>query len=185
MKRPADEGFTLVELMVAVAILGIVMGAITAATIVGLRTTDETSTRLSESHNAQMASTFFAHDVASASDVSLTDTACSGGATVVVRFAWSEYTTAAGTSVPKVASYVVEHDAAEKRLVRRLCAGAGVTLVGSVAVVHFPLSVANPVIACDLATPGTCPSATPTTVTLSMSEASTYRYAVSGTRRTT
>lgn len=181
--RRGDEGFTLVELLVAIVLLGIVAGAITSALIVGLRTTDGTNERLTESHNAQMASTFFAHDVASAGHVSLTDTACSGGATVVVRFAWSEYTTAAGTAVPKVASYVVEQDAAGKRLVRRLCEGAGETLVGSVAVVHFPLSVANPVVTCDAATPGTCPSPTPATVTLSMAEASTYSYAVSGTRR--
>jgi prepilin-type N-terminal cleavage/methylation domain-containing protein len=182
-----DAGFTLVELLVVIVIMGAVMGAISISIIVGLKTTDRTSQRLSESHDAQMASSFFVTDVDSATDVSLTDAACSGGNPVLVRFSWAESDTAS-TTVDKVASYVIEQDpagtpGAEKRLVRRLCAGSPLGAATTVAVAHMPLTATNPSVVCDSAAPGTC-SATPTQVAISFSEPSGYAYTVTGRRRT-
>lgn len=185
MKRN-DDGFTVVELLVAVVILGIVIGAVTAAIIVGLRTTDGTQQRLAESHNAQMASSFFVQDVESADMVSVPGTQCTGtGTTPVVSFSWSEHASATGAGVPKVASYVVEQDApgpgAEKRLVRRFCSGTPLADAGEVTIGHFPLSVVAPTVVC---APMPSCSGPVKTVTMTVSEASTYEYSVTGTRRT-
>ena len=70
MTRPprdsSDEaGVTLVELIVAIAISAIIIGAITNAIFVGFRTTDKTTTRLSESHDTQLVATYFPPDVSS------------------------------------------------------------------------------------------------------------------------
>jgi prepilin-type N-terminal cleavage/methylation domain-containing protein len=181
-----DRGFTLVELLVAIVILGVVVAAISASIIVGLKTTDRTSQRLAESHDAQMVSSFFATDVESATDVSLTDTACSGGSTVVVRFSWTE-SDSPSTTVDHVASYVIEQDpagtpGAEKRLVRRSCLGSGLAPAGAVVVAHMPLTAADPSVTCDSAAPGTC-TATPAQVAITFSEPSGYSYTVTGKRR--
>lgn len=60
-----DDGFTLVELLIALVILGIIIAPLTGAVISYLHNTDATIGRLSESHDAQIASTYFAQDVQS------------------------------------------------------------------------------------------------------------------------
>ena len=63
-RRSGEEaGVTLVELIVAIAISAIIIGAITNAIFVGFRTTDKTTTRLAESHNTQLVATYFPSDV--------------------------------------------------------------------------------------------------------------------------
>lgn len=79
-RRGADEGFTLIELVIAVAILGLVMSAMCAAMLVALRTDKETEQRLGKSNDVQYAATWFAEDVASANSVSAGGTAVCGAA---------------------------------------------------------------------------------------------------------
>jgi prepilin-type N-terminal cleavage/methylation domain-containing protein len=140
-----DSGFTLVELILTIFILGIVVAPLTAVVILQLKHTDTTSARMSESHDAQLATSYFAQDVqamgrhaddsttAEPAFVQSIDTgdAPAGGpapcgptdtaATVVVRIAWDDY------ADPEVASrtetrvsYVVEGT----ELHRVLCAGS-------------------------------------------------------------
>jgi prepilin-type N-terminal cleavage/methylation domain-containing protein len=62
--RPgADDGFTLIELLVTIVVLGVIVAPLSAVVITYLKNTDATSARMSESHDAQMAASYFAQDV--------------------------------------------------------------------------------------------------------------------------
>jgi len=61
--RGRDDGFTLVELLMTVTILGIIMGPLIAAILVILNNYTSTEDRLSGSHDVQMADAYFASDV--------------------------------------------------------------------------------------------------------------------------
>ena len=173
MNRRSEEGFTLVELLVTTMILGVVVGAVAASLIVGLKTTDDTNQRLAESHDAQMAAVYFAADAQNADDVSLSDGACGG--VPVVRFLWSE----ASPAIQKVASYAVVTSGAERRLVRHYCENG--VLVRDVVIAH-ELGTTDPAVAC---TP--VPACTPTSggVSISVTTEGGYAFSLSGSRRTT
>src|SRR3954468_24647715 len=66
-----EAGFTLVELLIGIAIAGFLIAVIGSAMVVGLKTTDATTQRLSESHDAQVTSAYLANDVQSAASVSM------------------------------------------------------------------------------------------------------------------
>jgi prepilin-type N-terminal cleavage/methylation domain-containing protein len=62
--RPSrDDGFTLIELLVAIVVLGIIAAPLSAVVITYLRNTDSTNARMTESHDAQTAASYFAQDV--------------------------------------------------------------------------------------------------------------------------
>lgn len=168
MKARAEHGVTLIELLVAITILGILMAAITSSIIVGLRTTDETGQRLAESHDAQLVQVYFPNDVASATDISLTDNACAS-APPVVRFRWVD------AGVTKIASYVLAISGTERRLTRVYCED-GVE-VRSFPVAHH-VGSADPVVTCSPACDGTFLRAT-----ISLQDTGGYAYSVSATRR--
>lgn len=64
LTRRTEEGFTLVELLVAVAILGIITVPLANVVIGAFHNTTDTSDRLELSHDAQISSSYFARDVA-------------------------------------------------------------------------------------------------------------------------
>ncbi|MEU0529966.1 prepilin-type N-terminal cleavage/methylation domain-containing protein [Amycolatopsis tolypomycina] len=64
LSRRSDAGFTLVELLIVVVILGVVAAPIANAVIVSIQNTDATAARLAVSHDAQQSAAFFAQDVA-------------------------------------------------------------------------------------------------------------------------
>ncbi|MGQ0843284.1 MAG: PulJ/GspJ family protein [Sporichthyaceae bacterium] len=97
-----DAGFTLVELVVSMALLGVVMAAICGAMVTSLRTTAESEDRLGDSGDVQFASTWFGDDVAGANDVIAGGTArCGSDSAVVVQFLNRDQ--AAPTARPTVA----------------------------------------------------------------------------------
>src|SRR4051812_15539399 len=96
-----DDGFTLLELVLAVAILAVITVSVGAAMIVGLRTTFTTAQKLNVSNNAQLLSQFFVPDVQSAAiggvdaNSARTDTGCSGagsapGGTNLLVLTWTD-----------------------------------------------------------------------------------------------
>jgi len=131
-RRPdpaAEAGFTLIEMVITVAIVGVVVTALTGVVLSYLRNTVDTQARLSESHDVQFVSAYWQRDVASigvrspdydtathtfplAQSVNvaacpLTDSAA--GATPVATLAWSEHdsltSTDPGTTVKVTYAY--------------------------------------------------------------------------------
>ncbi|MCL2541023.1 MAG: prepilin-type N-terminal cleavage/methylation domain-containing protein [Nocardioidaceae bacterium] len=64
-KQDHDQGFTLVELVITVAIVGVVVVALTGVVINYLKTSSNTAGRLTESDSLQIADIYWQRDVAS------------------------------------------------------------------------------------------------------------------------
>ncbi|MER7002917.1 prepilin-type N-terminal cleavage/methylation domain-containing protein [Dactylosporangium sp. NPDC000555] len=60
-----ERGLTLVEVLVAIVILGIIIVPLGNALLSFIRNTDDTTRRLSESHDVQIMATYFSQDVQS------------------------------------------------------------------------------------------------------------------------
>jgi prepilin-type N-terminal cleavage/methylation domain-containing protein len=73
----SDAGLTLVEMLVAIAILGVIMVPLASGIFVGLRATSSTTNRLVSSMDAQRLSVYFPPDVQS-SNTGSTSFSCSG-----------------------------------------------------------------------------------------------------------
>jgi prepilin-type N-terminal cleavage/methylation domain-containing protein len=86
-----ESGFTLVEILISVTILGILIASVGGALVISLKATDVTKQRLAQSNDVQIASAYLANDVQSASDVHApSDTAnCSGAFTTLVTLTYS------------------------------------------------------------------------------------------------
>lgn len=61
-----EDGFTLIEILIVVSILGLIMSAITSGIIVVTRTFGATADRLAQSHDSQLLSTWLVPDLQSA-----------------------------------------------------------------------------------------------------------------------
>lgn len=106
----ADDGFTLIEMVMTVAIMGIVSAALLGIVFQYLSTTSDTAARLNESTDQQFISAYWQNDVSSLGrqtfngSVPLTsarsvfvdtpgpDACGTAWGSVVVAFAWNEFT---------------------------------------------------------------------------------------------
>lgn len=170
----SDGGVTLVELLVAAAIMGLVVPAITGALIIGWRTTDATVASLSDSRNRLLLPSTFTRDVQSAVsvDTSAADSTCTqAGDTLVVRLRWTEIP-ASGPSVGQVAAYVTRAGTGETLLERRHCddSTGSMALRSSVSLVHG-LS-GTPSVTCRDAAGATVGCASARSVSVSVTDAS-------------
>ena len=173
-KRPRrtcdDDGFTLIELVMSVAILGIVSAALLGIVFQYAKTTSDTSARLNESTDQQFISTYWQNDVSSLGRRSLalasatfsTDqsvfvgSAGPGGCgsavgSVAVAFAWNEFDVGVAApgdpwgSNPQQVAYVTVPNGSRLLLQRVRCKNG---------VAGTPLTVAHnlnaaPTISCD------------------------------------
>jgi prepilin-type N-terminal cleavage/methylation domain-containing protein len=137
----AEGGFTLPELLITVVITSIMVLSLSSAFIVGAKTTTQANSRFQESHDAQLLTTYFPADAASATTVSTTSIAgstCPVPGTPVVLFTWTEsgvrrdafYGRPAGTS--EVARQYCENNVAKSRVtvIRMLAGDAAAMTVG-------------------------------------------------------
>jgi prepilin-type N-terminal cleavage/methylation domain-containing protein len=145
MSRRRDDGFTLVELLVAIAILAIIAAPLALGFITGLRFVGHSDEKLTDSRSSLISAAYFADDVANANTVVPGDTAACGGGTAIVSFDWSDATAGVGAPANNEASYVFDSsDPANKRLLRKYCAGGG-SATQSVAAVSLG---STPVVTC-------------------------------------
>ncbi|MEY2474356.1 MAG: hypothetical protein QOK28_3685 [Actinomycetota bacterium] len=68
--NPSEKGFTLIEMLVAIIIGGLMTGAVTSALLIGLRTMDDTDARIAGSNDTQLIAGYVNRDIASSEYVS-------------------------------------------------------------------------------------------------------------------
>jgi prepilin-type N-terminal cleavage/methylation domain-containing protein len=185
-----DDGMTLVELLIAMALSVIIIGVVTTAFIVTLKSTAQTRATLGESHDAQLVAAYLPSDLLSAggatTDVNTaagSSTGCAGSpadSNNVVRLLWSDAISSPNTYF--AADYRVRYIAPEWQLVRYFCHASSSAGLGS----------ANPdvlVVAHNLK-PVTGASDLPLVsvvgaqLSMTVTDATGYSYVVSGGRRT-
>src|SRR5829696_5661385 len=128
-----EAGFTLAELLIAIAILGIIAAAIAAAFITTSKSSVGVAARFDQSHDAQIASAYLATDVQS--NATLTSNVCGAGGTPIINFGYAD---------GSYATYAYGAVGSETRLTRRYCAGATTT---NAVLVHY--GGGTPTLTCD------------------------------------
>jgi prepilin-type N-terminal cleavage/methylation domain-containing protein len=141
LKRGA-EGFTLVELLIAIVILGVITVPLGNVVFGYFRNTDATTARLIESHDAQISSAYWAQDVASIGTRSTTAPyplnqsvwtgasslyACPAAGTPLVTLVRDELTPAGATTLVQVV-YATQTVSGHTELHRVRCEGSAANL---------------------------------------------------------
>ena len=147
MRVRDDDGFTLVELVLAVTLMGVVIGAVASAMIVMFTTTGETTERLSESPDLQLAAAYFGSDVQSAQTFT---GSCGPVGTALVTLSWTDPgaspNPAAADDTQRTVRYVVETAGTQKTLVRYACTNSG--SADKTTLVDFVNPMSTPTLTC-------------------------------------
>lgn len=126
-----ERGFTLVEMLIVIAITPLVVGSLAFGLITTLQNRDTTTQRISDSHDAQILSTYFTRDVNSASSLSTSTQAICGNNAQLVGLSWKPD----GASTSVAVTYGVDRTTGQ--LNRYYCAsGASSTATASATLVH-------------------------------------------------
>ena len=203
-----DDGFTLVELIIAILIIGVITVPLGNVVIGFLKNSDATTARLLESDDAQITSAYWAQDVASIGTRSAdytfkqsVETAptvvpydsglypCGAAATpdAIVRLAWDDFTRDGLLTVVRVAYVVTQTAAGPTELHRLRCEGSA-TPVSDVILAHDldPDPLKPPTVTCST----TCNApAVPASVTIKLNlrdpnnHGSAYVIELTGQRR--
>jgi prepilin-type N-terminal cleavage/methylation domain-containing protein len=174
--RHSEAGFTLAELIVCIAILGIIGGALGAAFVVTAHDSIGISKRYKESHDAQIASAYLATDVQSSA--ALTSSTCGSlGGTPLINF---QYGTDVGSPI---ATYSYRTgakgtDGPESQLVRSFCGSPSADSI----LAHYAGS-APPAVTCDGAACNVGSAPRPNVVKIKVTAPDGYAYSLSGARR--
>lgn len=175
--RRDERGVTLPEVLVTIAIMGIIIIPLSDAMIGFVRNTDATTRRMIESHDMQIATAYFAQDVqnlgvrdwssptlALQQSIDNPSYPCTGAGTSVISLAWDDFTNVSSPPTVVRVNYVVRDVGGERQLRRLLCRGSA-TVESDVVLVHH--LVGSPGRACT--SPTTCTSASvPQRVTLTV-----------------
>ena len=172
-----EEGFTLIELIVSIAILGIIMVTIGVTFALTVLTTSQTSDRYKDSRGPKFTAAYWPADVAASEKVDPGAGDC-GGSAALASFAWTDAQNQAQTDT---ASWFVDTAGGTRQLVRKLCNGSLGSPVRTTVIVPR-LGPADPAVTCD---GGSCAAdATPQGVLLDVTTLSGYGFKVDGTRVT-
>jgi prepilin-type N-terminal cleavage/methylation domain-containing protein len=176
-----DAGFTLIELLITIVIMGVITIPLANFVINYFVNTSTTTGRLSESHDEQLAATYFASDVASVGSrggaTSLQQSiwpgsfpagSCGSSASAanqVLLLTWDNITWTGSAEAVRTdaVAYVKAVASGETQLRRIYCQGS--TQVSNIVVVHNLDAATAPVVTC----PSTCTAAAvPATVSLQL-----------------
>jgi prepilin-type N-terminal cleavage/methylation domain-containing protein len=151
-----DRGLTLPEVMIAITILAIIVAPLTEALIGFVRNTDATTRRMNQSHDIQLATTYFGRDIqnlgvrdwssptlALQQSVNNPSYPCTGPGTAVLSLAWDDPTTASGSPTVIRVTYLVRDVGAEHQLRRLLCRGSA-TVASDIVVAHNLVGTPGP-----------------------------------------
>jgi prepilin-type N-terminal cleavage/methylation domain-containing protein len=144
--RRGEDGFTLVELLISIAILAIIAVPLSMGFITGLRFIGRSDEKFNDSRSSLISAGYFAGDVANANTIVPNDATACGGGTALVSLDWSDASGGVGGAVNNEVSYVYDtSDATNKQLLRKYCANGSSTATQSVAAVSLGSS---PVVTC-------------------------------------
>jgi prepilin-type N-terminal cleavage/methylation domain-containing protein len=204
-----DGGFTLIELLITIVVMGIIIVPLSGLVLSYFKDTTATSARLYESHDAQIAATYFAQDVASvgtrvsaAPDSLLAQSVwtnvtngsqtspCGSTGTALVLLAWDDVPTIGTTTLgyDRVA-YTLQVVSGATQLHRIACRGSA-TIISDTVVAREVDATVPPSIACNVSCTGSGASV-PQKISLTLSlkapgDTSTdYVVTLTGQRRTT
>lgn len=179
-----DRGFTLVELLLATAILGIIMAALTTMMIGALTTDGSTGARIDSTRAEQFAATYFADDVqgaASTGGVIVSGTAQCGTETAVVEFRGTAFDPQTLADRMTAVAYVLRNTTANGRAAKELHRLACAAATGS----STPITPAKDVtVARGLATTAPTVTVSGTAVTITLAPLQGNAFSLVGTRRT-
>lgn len=121
-----EHGFTLVEMLIAIVILGVIAAPLSMSFITGIRFLGRSDEKFNDSRSALISAAYFASDVAGANTIVPNDAAACGGGTALVSFMSSDATAGVAPAVNNKASYIYDpSDPASPRLLRNSCINGG------------------------------------------------------------
>jgi prepilin-type N-terminal cleavage/methylation domain-containing protein len=120
-----ESGFTLIELILSIAILGVIMSALVGLMFASMAADKQTKSRLDGTRDEQFTAVYFAPDVAGAKDVVTAMPARCGSGTAVIEFRGASYDPVTLEDTVTVVSYVFSTPLVDGvptgRLERRSC----------------------------------------------------------------
>lgn len=181
-RRPKDDGFTLIELVVTVSLMGIIIVALCNFLLAYLKNYTQTQNRLSDSHDIQIATAYVSQDVANTglrstsspygpvqsvwtADTGFPGSYCGrGSGTAVLLLQWDSWslTSSAGGNTGSNSVQSVAY-ANEGGALHRIACTTGTTVASDATLVH---ALQGATVQCSSACGGATP---PATVTLKLS----------------
>jgi prepilin-type N-terminal cleavage/methylation domain-containing protein len=191
----ADHGFTLVEMLVTISVVGIIMLALVAVMFGSMKSNIDTKVRLDETRDQQFAASYFGPDASAATSVLRDVTAGCGPGTAAIEFRGASYDSITLAPTVTVVSYIFDTATVDGKpagqLRRQACEAAASPppayplVIKSAQFVARNLATTAPVFACTPAPPAVC-GPTTTSVTLTAARRSgDAPFLLVGTRRTT
>ncbi len=120
--RGRSDGVTLIELVVVVAVMGIVLSGITALLLVSTSATQKAREQLNQDGGLRLASVYFNPDVQSADLVERGTANCGSNSEAVIVLSGTDYRQDLNSPIETTVSYVVTNgDANGKSLTRYAC----------------------------------------------------------------
>ncbi len=126
-----ERGFTLIEVVASVVILGIIAAPLGMAMVLGFRTAFSQQESISRTSDVQQLSSYFPSDVQSVDAQGVNPTDANNSAicredptadqTSLITFVWNEDQ---GISGQSMARYIAEGSGSSSKIVRRFCRGA-------------------------------------------------------------
>jgi prepilin-type N-terminal cleavage/methylation domain-containing protein len=163
-RKSSDAGFTLIELVISIGILGVIIVPIVGSMLFGLAESNGIRDRISDSSSAQVLSTYFAPDVQSAGSSTTTGvdltgigtghcSALAGGTTLRMRLTIPNAGAAADTTKEATVLYFTKPVSSWLTLYRRTCRSNPALDATSTVVEHLdPATPFSPTCSPDVAT---------------------------------